>query len=268
MSSPDSTIPCSVSNWRAATSSFRQRKRKLELFLVTVPIISGLTTLFLFSYSIFQEGLGTRGSVWSLTLLEEDGRKAVNFGMATYYAGLAPKGGLHFSHETSVVPMRQAADSTETHIIDWTDGQNLATNWLKPRTLTTLRTCTVSSSEGRLRLSISRDSDGTPIAVNGLGTAVSDLYVKMPGGEIYTLDSLKTGERARLNRVSGGEGGNERFQQRLGRIAPLVGNALSQAPAGVYMCQTEDPIFLDKGVNKVKMDVSGFSLIGFFGSGE
>lgn len=242
-------------------------KRKMELFLVTVPLIAGVTTLFLFAYAIFHEGLGARGSLWSFTLLDEGSRKAVTFGSMTYYTGLTPRGGLMFSPQTSVIPMRPERSSLDTHVIDWTEGQNLATNWIKARTLVSLRATSVSRAESRRRLDFARDDEDKPLVVNGIGADISNLYVHMPDGVTYRADSVKNGGRAELKPDNGFASQQYEMQPLYYTLPAAVRDMISNVEGGFYLCSISDPVFLDKGLDKVEREQSGFILVGLFRGG-
>ena len=82
-----------------------RRKRRLYLLLVTVPLGAALVTAALFAYALISDGLGIRVRVRSFTEIDQRAGRAVSWSRQSYYAGLAPSGGLTFPETAVVFPI-------------------------------------------------------------------------------------------------------------------------------------------------------------------
>jgi hypothetical protein len=67
-----------------------RRWRRPLLVLVTVPVCGLGTTLLLLGYGLVHDGLGVRGVVRSLTLLDQERHEATSLAQRTLFAGLSP----------------------------------------------------------------------------------------------------------------------------------------------------------------------------------
>jgi len=67
-----------------------KRRRRLGLLLVTVPAAGFGVTLLILVYGLFSEGFGIKGSVRSITVLDQRTHEAVSAMTRTLYAGIGP----------------------------------------------------------------------------------------------------------------------------------------------------------------------------------
>ena len=115
-----------------------RRKRRLYLLLVTVPLGAALVTLTLFAYALISDGLGVRVRMRSFTEIDQRAGRSVSWSRQSYYAGLAPSGGLTFPETVAVFPIEQYPAERQqgalgTQWLVWGEQQNLATGYISSR---------------------------------------------------------------------------------------------------------------------------------------
>ncbi len=116
---------------------FLRRRRRLYWLLVTVPVGAGAVTLVLFTYALISDGLGVRVRVRSFSEIDQQAGQAVSWSRQSYYAGLAPSGGLRFPDRAAVFPLEQYPAERRggrlgTYELVWSEGQNLVSGYLGP----------------------------------------------------------------------------------------------------------------------------------------
>ncbi|QDU36433.1 hypothetical protein Mal4_07190 [Maioricimonas rarisocia] len=175
------------------------RARRLQLLLLTIPVLAFGTSLALFAYSSIAHGFSTRSRVRSVTVLDQPGRTAVTISRIAMYSGLAPSGGLEFSQDTAVYPIwppDHEFDSAET---DWTEFQRLSSGWLRSRTRTQFLTVAHRDERGRLTVSEST-ADGMTIE-NGLEWPLEALIVADEQGRLFFGSEIPAGASATLQPI-------------------------------------------------------------------
>ena len=81
------------------------RQRRLSLLMLTVPTLALLMTFGSLGFILVWEGLGVRCRVRSITELDTVHGRAISWSRQTYYASLAPSGGLQFPADAAVYPI-------------------------------------------------------------------------------------------------------------------------------------------------------------------
>ncbi len=182
-----------------------KRWRRLPMLLVTVPAAAAISTVLLFAYGLLSDGLETRVRARSFTLLDQRAGEAVCWGRLSYYAGLAPRGGLQMPIDTALYPIlpywegsysyshRYAMQQREMH---WAENQQLTHGWLAARTPTQYQTITARPTSKKLLL---RSTGNELHVTNQLGVEVLALLVRDHDGNVYQHNKLAIDESARLS---------------------------------------------------------------------
>ena len=182
---------------------FLRRRRRLYLLLVTVPAGAGLVTLALFAYALVSDGLGVRVRVRSFTEIDQRAGHAVSWSRQSYYAGLAPSGGLKFPERAAVLPLDQyPAERRQgrlgTQQLVWSEGQNLVSGYIGARS--TAQFLVVESGPSRRGLLVAAGQDAGDLqATNRLDAAIDKLIVKDDAGRVLQAKEWRSGNRAGWN---------------------------------------------------------------------
>lgn len=166
--------------------------------LWTVPLLSLLTCLSVFSYMIVSEGWKGRNRIYSFTLLDETEQRATTLGRSAVYSPLTPSDGLHFPADTEVNLLgRDGAVSSAICEIDWTRDQHLTHGWVSARSPSQfqLRRSEIKRLE---RLPVSKEGNGTLMVTNQLGATIANLWLADDQGKIYTAEAVPVGQRVAL----------------------------------------------------------------------
>src|SRR5262249_52995300 len=126
-----------------------RRFGKLNLTVLTVPVGALLAAAALLLYALVEDGLSVRARARSFTQLDQRNGEAACWSRLSFYAGLAPSGGLQFTEDTAVVPLTLQAlanDEQATRVLDWLPSdraksdspleQHMTSGWLYSRTPT------------------------------------------------------------------------------------------------------------------------------------
>lgn len=185
-----------------------RRKRKLWLFW-TVPFISFITCVVVLGYMFLTESRQASTRTETLTVLDENSRRASTIGWFAVYTPMLGGGGLHFSPLTELTYQNEDSYTSSSSYpsrrrrsgsaltIDWTNDQNLASGWQTPRVPSHFM---VRKSESRReRVAISVAGDGRLEAVNGLGADITNFWYLDVKGTYYNASNITAGGRAYLN---------------------------------------------------------------------
>jgi hypothetical protein len=177
-------------------------KRKKRIWMLwTVPALSAVTCLAVFSYMIVAEGWQGHARVGGITFLDESEHRATSLGRAAFYSPLTPGDGLRFSEDTEVFMQAAGQGSSSTSCaMDWTEGQHLSRGWVTARVPAhfALRT----SETRRERLAVSREKEsGSLEMVNALGVKIKTVWVADDKGGLWTAGDVPEGQRATLSRA-------------------------------------------------------------------
>jgi hypothetical protein len=194
---------------------FLSKRRRLNLLVVTIPLIAVVTSVLLFGYSAVAHGFGIKARLRSVTFLDQGTKTAVVSTRMALYAGSAPSSGLRFLTETAVIPI-WAKDSTfEYGSVDWTKEQAMRSGWLRSRTRTQFMTTTVRRE--RVRLTIKSDVDSAEIK-NGLEWDIEALMVVDDTGKKFFGENIRAGEAGTIQLLS--DESADRFRAMLQRSTP------------------------------------------------
>jgi hypothetical protein len=202
-----------------------RRWKRLHLLVVTVPASAAAVTLALFAYAILADGLGTRVLVRSLTRIDQRQRQAVCWTRLSYYAGLAPSGGMRFPSDVMVVPYEaspgdRAEGTFRGRTLVWeADGQWMRSGWLRSRTPTQL--LTVRARPTAIGVEIAGSDSGGMEARNRLGTRVDYLLVRAEDGRYLAARNIEIGQAAALEPVDPATG-VEPIRTASGALDPTV----------------------------------------------
>ncbi len=172
-----------------------RRQKRLYLLILTVPAFAALTAVTLLGYAIASDGFGVRTRVRSVTMLDQKRREAISWSRASYYAGLAPAGGLRFSADTAVYPIDQPARRASDRTLDWTEDQHMTSGWLRARTPTQLLVVGYKPTDDHVAVATEA---GAARVTNQLGTPIRMIVVAGRSGEWYAAQDLAHGESVRV----------------------------------------------------------------------
>jgi hypothetical protein len=172
-----------------------QRMRRLYLLLVTVPLGAGIVTACLFSFALLTDGLGVKGRVRSVTLLDQVSHQAVSCSRQTYYAAIAPSRGLTFPETAAVYPLelspyRVSRSESRRRSISWDHQQNLRSGFVRSRTQNQFMVVHPHASEAELKVKQSAAGGGALEVANLLGATIEHLVIADSAGLLYYHDTL------------------------------------------------------------------------------
>jgi hypothetical protein len=175
-----------------------RRWKRLHLLVVTVPVGAAAVTFLLFGYALLADGLGTRVRVRSVTQIDQRAGHAACWARLSYYAGLAPSGGLRFPSDVAVMPLDYLPLEVRTYgrELKWEDDQWLSDGWISSRTPMQLVTLRSRPSARGLSITEPEGQSGTLTVENGLGTAVRQLLIRAKDGRYFWTDDLDAGASA------------------------------------------------------------------------
>ena len=167
------------------------RRRRQVWLLWTVPAISVVTSLAVFTYAYAAEGWRPRGRSQCVVHLDQGTQRATTLGWLAYYAPLTPSGGLRFDDLSELTP--QLGDSGyyrgggSTRTVDWTSGQHLASGWVTARTPAFFK---LRRSQRRLeRVTVTLEPGAkAPRVTNGLGATLTSFMLIDDRRACYSAD--------------------------------------------------------------------------------
>lgn len=172
---------------------FFKRRKRLYFLIVTVPVLAILTSALLFGYAVASDGFGVRTRTRSVTIIDQSHGEAVSLSRISYYAGLAPAGGLRFPRDTAVFPFDPDDEDPGFRVLDWTDTQNLTSGWLRSRT--PMQLLTVSYRPVVEQLAVATDASGAMRITNSLGATIPLVVVCDTTGAMYSAENVAKGVR-------------------------------------------------------------------------
>lgn len=201
-----------------------RRLQRLHLLVFIVPAAALVVTLSLLGYAILGDGLGLKIRPRTLTILDPARGAGLCWQRLSFYAGLAPSGGLTFSPETAVFPLVAQPSpygrGQATRVVVWGEHQNLTRGWLASRTPTqfvTLRVAGTSASLGVV-------AAGSGVELNNrLGTDLLQIVVADDQGRFFHAADLADGKSAAAKEMALGEA--------MGKLTPIMARARPEAPA-------------------------------------
>lgn len=171
-----------------------KRRRRPMLALVTVPLLGLGTTAAMLLFGFLNDGLGVRGVVHSLTLLDQRSHEAATIAVHTLFAGLAP-GPLALDEDRLLLAPR-ATDRTGRRTSDrW--AYDAAAGVLRGVLPSRIPTPLVDARQGtaRERLRVQRAGGELRVLTDGGIAPLGELVVRTPDGAYWvgiapTLRSL------------------------------------------------------------------------------
>jgi hypothetical protein len=203
-----------------------RRKRRLHLLVVSVPGLAAVATIGLFGYAIITDGLSVRVRARTFTRIDQKRDEAVCWSRLSYYAGMAPSGGLKFPSDLAVAEIVAFDDSRSQRRQElwWTpDRQWLASGWVRSRESAQL--LTLRSRKTRFELEIAERAGQPPVVKNLLGTNVRRLLLCDSAGKMFWLYDLPPGESAMLK--------DDGYDTEAGRLADAIAAAKPANPDGL-----------------------------------
>ncbi len=207
-----------------------KRKNQLPLLLLTVPMAALVTTLMLFAYGFFADGIGVRVRARSLTVLDQRAGEAASWARLSYYAGIAPSDGVSMPDDTAVYPILPSRSEYNNfgsrHIdqereLEWSPRQELVRGWMGSRTPTQYLAVTSRPTQKRLTFSTQTDQCR---ATNHLETKVLALCVQDKQGNIFLGEELEPEETLTLQRSN--------YLKATSKLRLWLTENLPQLPAG------------------------------------
>lgn len=175
------------------------RWKRLFLLLVTVPAGAAVVTMALFSYAIISDGLGVRMRARSFTRLDQRSGEATTWARQSYYAGLAPSGGLSFSGDAVVMPIEERPWQGRGRVrsLHWSDEeQQLRSGYISARQ--TAQFLVISTHDSERKLEVSRAADGAPRVTNQLGAKIAHLLLRDREGNYFQAKGIEAQAEATL----------------------------------------------------------------------
>ncbi len=188
-----------------------QRRRKLYLLLLTVPLGAGVITTALFSYALVSDGLGVRLRARSLTRIDQTTGRTVSWSRQSYYAGLAPSAGMSFPLDAAVYPIdpqptgRYGQPKDLGRRLRWSNEQRLAQGYLNSRS--TAQVMVVESRDTDLGIDVDEAGSGaiTPRVTNRLGVDIEQLLIRSTDGRALACGKLPVGSSLQLHAIDAQE---------------------------------------------------------------
>ena len=189
---------------------FLRKWKRLYLLLVTVPAGAGLIAFCLFAYALLIDGLGTRARIRSFTEIDADTNTAVSWSRQSYYASLAPSGGLVFPSDSAVYAIDYSPDGAgRRRVIRWGSQQNLTVGYVGARSISQLMVVNAASTNEKIAI----NQQGSEItAVNQLQTPVTHLVVR-DEDQFYWAEQIAPNQSAKLKSLP-----REEVLDRLGKL--------------------------------------------------
>jgi len=189
---------------------FLRKKKRLYLLLVTVPVGAGLVTLALLNYALISDGLGVRARVRSYAEIDQTTERAVSWSRQTYYAGLAPSGGLGFPTGAAIYPLEyypsnRRRQRRSDRWLDWDEEQRLTSGYLGARS--TAQFMVVQSHRSRRGLDIIEPADQKNAlrVTNKLDAGVAKVLICDSAGRYHWAENVETGEEFRPRKINATE---------------------------------------------------------------
>lgn len=248
------------------------RKNRRMWLLWTVPAISLATSLAVFLYAALAEGWTTKVRCETVTYLDQRTHDAATFGYLGVYASLTPGDGLHFSYDTEVwpeLPSRDYRDRPTPRAIDLSHDQHLESGWVTARVPAYFKVR--KAEQRRERLVVEREADGSLWATNGLGAAVTELYLTDKSSRVYHAAGIPAGGRANLTMTPerAGDWQPERLIMLAGQdwrrgVASMMGAAPQLHRPNSYVALLDGAPFMEqplKGAREIRAASAVFGVL-------
>jgi hypothetical protein len=242
--------------------------KKLRI-LWTIPIISLLTCLAVAGYALLGEGVAATARTESLTVLDENNRRATTLGWTAIYSPITPGQGVHFSLDAELLPQDFDYSMGSGRIIDFSNDQHLVAGWVSARIPAFFKFRKNEARRERLtiRPSGGLSSERATAAVNGLGVPIRRLWYADRTGKIFTAEEIAPGAQAGLDesllQASGAPTAIHEFDNHpdwLERMKWIEQNPAQFMTPGTYLAVVDQSPFVEGGLDNIT-DRKGRSLI-------
>lgn len=210
-----------------------RRRHKLHLIIFTTPASAAIVTIALMVWGLVADGIATRARARSYTHIDQRDGTAVCWSRLSFYAGIAPSGGLVFPRDVAVIPIR-VADAESNSIACttvWDDSQRLESGWLPSRTPTQFMTVRARRTAAGLRMATKTEGENdtpTIVVTNRLGTRADWLIVCDADGKLYAItEPLAPGKVRTLSQLS-----DKDFEAVIGGLRRLLTEHSPRWPEG------------------------------------
>lgn len=173
-----------------------RRTGKLPMLVAIVPAAAIVTTLALFAYGIVVDGVSARVRGRSITLLDQETGECASWGRYSYYAGIAPRGGIVVPLDQAMFPIMPNWSAVfgfggERPLVErevvWDDQQHLTRGWLPSRTPTQYHALAARKSPKKLDLRAT--AEGMRVT-NRLGVEIVGVAIQDHDNKFYWCDAL------------------------------------------------------------------------------
>jgi hypothetical protein len=238
------------------------RRRKKIWMLWTVPAIALVTCLAVAGFALFGEGVSATSRVEAFTILDGSSHRATTIGWTAFYAPITPSEGLHFGHDTELIPAipeswKYRGGGYGDRRIDFSNDQHLDSGWITARVPAYFRFR--KSETRRERLTVRQAGKDSISVVNGLGADIQKLWVADRSGKIYAAADIKAGAQAtfgffNLQAIGGAVGLRAIFGDNdwPGKMKLVEQNVASYLMPGCYLAVLEASPFVEEGLKDVK----------------
>lgn len=175
--------------------TLRKINRRIWLLWI-IPLESLLACSIVLAYSFYSEGITPTVRIRGITILDQSTHSATTLGWLGYYCPQRPSSGLFFPQTLELNKVEGYKWRYDPSKVDWTRGQHLMTGWLEARVPSFYMTR--ENSLRRERLEFAQLDDGSIEVVNGLGTAIKELWYCDEVGNYYRTEQLKAGQKVSL----------------------------------------------------------------------
>jgi hypothetical protein len=188
------------------------RYRRLHLLMFTVPASAVVVAAGLIGYALAADGVETRVRGRTFTEIDQRRGEAISAGRLSYYAALAPSGGLEFPLDTAVFPMEASRNRYYGHnrgerrYLSLVDQQHMSSGWMNSRTHTQYVVARLSPTEMKLDISTTA---GVIHVHNQLGTDILHLLLFDENGNRHYGASIAVDAQADLQRLAAGQAAND-----------------------------------------------------------
>jgi hypothetical protein len=175
---------------------YLNRRKRRTWMLWTIPAISFATTLLVFAYSLFREGITPDIHIAGLTVIDQTSHQAATIGGTAFYCPLTPSGGLYFDFETEATPLVQIGyGSGFSRVVDWTQSQNLQSGWVSARVPAYFHLRKAETRRERIQIV---SENGKLQIVNSLGAPIKSLWLADANGKIFQASNVAAGQEASI----------------------------------------------------------------------
>jgi hypothetical protein len=234
---------------------YLNRRQRRTWLLWTIPVISLVTTLLVFVYSLLREGVTPDTRIAGLTLIDQAGHHATTIGGTAFYCPLTPSGGLQFNFETEATPLVQIGydRSGASREVDWTQAQHFSRGWVSARVPACFH---LRKSETRRERIQVVNENGKLEIVNGLGAPIKSLWLADADGKVFEANSVGAGQKAglipsrgsQISKQLGAGGLNHDFGFALAHAESLGANAETYLLPGTYLAVLDGNPFIENAL--------------------